>query len=89
VFASLGAAGFARRTRALLDDVPEVPLWSVLTERGREIARRVTRGETNRQIASALGLSEKTVEFHLGKVFRTLRVSSRAGLAGRVGALDE
>jgi DNA-binding CsgD family transcriptional regulator len=36
-----------------------------LTEREHEVATPVERGRTNRQIASALRLSERTVESHL------------------------
>lgn len=83
VFVDLGAAGWARRAERVLDDARPAAAWSALTDRGREITREVARGRTNRQIASALGLSEKTVEFHLGRVYRTLDVSGRAELAAR------
>ena len=53
-----------------------------LTGRELEVARLVTAGKTNREIAAELFLSEKTVETHLSHVFGKLGVSSRAALAG-------
>ncbi len=51
-----------------------------LTAREREVADLVAAGNTNREIASALYLSEKTVESHLSHIFTKLGVSSRARL---------
>jgi DNA-binding NarL/FixJ family response regulator len=42
------------------------------------VLRLVTQGQTDRQVAAALGLSEETVGRHLSDIFRTLGVSSRA-----------
>jgi DNA-binding NarL/FixJ family response regulator len=53
-----------------------------LTARELEVARLVTAGKTNREIAAELFLSEKTVETHLSHAFAKLGVSSRAALAG-------
>jgi DNA-binding NarL/FixJ family response regulator len=52
-----------------------------LTEREIEIARMVAEGKTNKQIALACFLSEKTIEANLSHVFRKLGVSSRAEVA--------
>lgn len=52
-----------------------------LTTRQLEIAELVCEGKTNRQIANALFLSEKTIETHMGNIFTELGVRSRAGLA--------
>ncbi len=54
-----------------------------LTEREHEVARLVSIGHSNRQIATRLGMSVRTVESHLGHVFAKLGVTSRAGLASR------
>jgi DNA-binding NarL/FixJ family response regulator len=56
-----------------------------LSGREREIAGLVARGRTNRQIASELFLSEKTIESHLSKVFSKLGVSGRVAVAEAVG----
>ena len=45
----------------------------------------MARGATNRETAAALYLSPKTVEAHLGRVFRKLGVRSRTQLAMIVG----
>jgi DNA-binding CsgD family transcriptional regulator len=52
-----------------------------LTAREQEVALLVSSGRTNRQIASRLRLSERTVETHLSNVYRKLGVSSRVMLA--------
>jgi DNA-binding CsgD family transcriptional regulator len=46
------------------------------------VARLVTAGKTNREIAAELFVSEKTVESHLYNTFAKPRVSSRAAVAG-------
>jgi DNA-binding NarL/FixJ family response regulator len=53
----------------------------VLTPQERLVARLVATGMTNREVAAELVLSEKTVEYHLGRVFRKLGVRSRTELA--------
>jgi DNA-binding NarL/FixJ family response regulator len=60
-----------------------VPPTADLTTRQREVADLVVRGYTNTGIARALGVSVKTVEKHLGDIYRRLDVSSRAALAAR------
>ena len=52
-----------------------------LTRREREVAALVARGLTNRQIASELHLSERTVENHVSKILRKLGLVSRARVA--------
>jgi DNA-binding CsgD family transcriptional regulator/tetratricopeptide (TPR) repeat protein len=52
-----------------------------LTDREREVAELVTRGQTNRDIGAALFLSPRTIENHLTNIFRKLGVSSRAEVA--------
>jgi len=49
-----------------------------LSERELEVLRLVARGLTNKEIASALGVSVKTVDRHLSNLFVKLEVSSRA-----------
>lgn len=54
-----------------------------LTEQEGRIAALVAGGATNKETAAALFLSPKTVEFHLGNVYRKLGVRSRSELARR------
>jgi len=54
-----------------------------LTERETEIIERLPNGSTNKQIANDLGIAEHTVETHLDRIFRKLRVRSRTEAACR------
>lgn len=55
-----------------------------------QVARAVTRGLTNSQVAGALFMSRKTVEAHLTRIYRKLGVHSRTDLTRVVlqGGLD-
>ena len=54
-----------------------------LTPAELRVASAVARGASNRQVAAELYLSPKTVEFHLGQVYRKLGIRSRAQLRRR------
>lgn len=56
-----------------------------LTPSERRIAERAAAGASNRQIAADLFLAPKTVEWHLGNVYRKLEVASRRELASLLG----
>ena len=58
---------------------------AALTDRELEIARLVAHGATNRQVAAELGLSVRTVDNHLYRVYRKLGASGREALARRMG----
>lgn len=49
-----------------------------LTRRELEVLRHVATGQTNRQIAADLTLSEKTIDRHVSNIFAKLDVPSRA-----------
>lgn len=68
----LRATGAAPRTRT-------GPMES-LTPQERQIARAVAAGATNREVATSMFLSRRTVDYHLRKVFAKLGISSRAEL---------
>jgi two-component system response regulator TtrR len=53
---------------------------AALTEREREVMRRVIEGRLNKVIADELGISVKTVEFHRAKVMEKMGADSVAGL---------
>ena len=61
---------------------PAAPVaTSELSPREREVAVLVARGATNRQIAEALVISERTAETHLERIFSKLGLRARAQLA--------
>jgi DNA-binding CsgD family transcriptional regulator len=92
LFEQIGAAPWARRARSELRASGEtlrrrdVDAAEQLTPRELQIALQVAEGKTNREVAAALFLSPKTVEFHLGRVYRKLGVRSRAELVRRFPA---
>ena len=50
---------------------------SDLTAREVEILRLVLAGQTNKAIAAAIHISEKTVEFHLDNIYTKVGVRTR------------
>jgi DNA-binding CsgD family transcriptional regulator len=52
-----------------------------LTPQERQIATLVADGKTNKEIAAAMYLSAKTIEYHLANTYRKLDIHSRAELA--------
>jgi DNA-binding NarL/FixJ family response regulator len=54
-----------------------------LTPRQYQVAELVSRGYTNDGAARTLHVSIKTIEKHLGDVYRRLGIDSRAALAAR------
>jgi FixJ family two-component response regulator len=59
-----------------------------LTSREREVMALVVRGMLNKQIAFALGISEKTVKIHRGRVMEKMNASSFADLVRAAEKID-
>jgi FixJ family two-component response regulator len=57
---------------------------SQLTAREREVLDGIANGHSNKEVAAALQLSEKTIEFHRSKVMRKMEASSLAELIRKV-----
>jgi ATP/maltotriose-dependent transcriptional regulator MalT len=76
-FERLGARGELARLGPVLGS-GDATRSSDLTERECEVLRLVSAGRTNRDVASALFISEHTVGRHLQNIFAKLGVSSRA-----------
>jgi DNA-binding CsgD family transcriptional regulator len=86
VFERLGAHPWAERARRELRSTgmrarsETLPGLEVLTAQELAVARAVADGATNRDVAAALFLSVKTVEFHLANAYRKLDARSRSDL---------
>jgi len=52
--------------------------WNSLSEREKQVLRLLAEGASNKDIASKLRISLKTVDKHLEKIYQKLGVSSRA-----------
>lgn len=76
VFRELGAAPNLLELERLMATRSDGPS-DALTDREREVLSFVASGETNRQIAATLGISEHTVARHLSNIFDKLGVTSR------------
>src|ERR1700722_19107827 len=60
-------------------------LKDILTQRGlshreAEVAELVSKGLSNKEVASQLFVTEKTVKFHLTNIYKKMSVKSRAQL---------
>lgn len=102
----LGAAGFVVKTAPtaeLLDAIRRAAAGGlafgvrpgggvVLSGREREVLQLVVDGASNDEIGSRLGISSRTVESHLRRLFERFGVASRTELAARAlreGWLEE
>jgi two-component system nitrate/nitrite response regulator NarL len=68
-------------TRVIPTAAPETPALNDLTSRELMVAERVARGASNREIAEALEITERTVKAHLSAIFEKLDVRDRVQLA--------
>jgi DNA-binding CsgD family transcriptional regulator len=86
--ASYRASAAATRLASMLESVPllrspvvnALPHTSALTSREFEIAQLASSGITDRSIAVTLGISVRTVQTHLGRVYNKLGARSRSEL---------
>lgn len=60
--------------------------WAKLSAREAQVARAVSAGRSNREVADLLFISERTVKAHLGAVFEKLGVRDRLQLVLRLTA---
>ena len=88
VFDELGARLWSERAQAELRRIggraPATP--GVLTPTEERVAALVAAGGTYREVADALFISPKTVQWNLSKIYRKLGVRSRAELAAKLAA---
>ena len=48
-----------------------------LTDREQEVLGWLARGRVNKEIAASLGISERTVKFHVSSIFNKLGATNR------------
>jgi DNA-binding CsgD family transcriptional regulator len=77
----LGEVTWMRRAQAELGRIGGRSRKSGLTPAERRVAALVAEGRTNREVAAALFLGERTVETHLTHIYAKLGVRSRTELA--------
>src|SRR5205085_12253058 len=87
-FETIGASGWATRARAELGHVGGRKREKGLTAAERRVATLVVEGRTNREIAVALFLGERTVASHLTHIYAKLGVRSRTELAQKFRRSD-
>jgi DNA-binding CsgD family transcriptional regulator len=89
LFERMGAALWAERAHAELKRISgRAPALGALTPAEERVAALVAEGKTNREVAAALFLSDRTVEGHLSHVFGKLGIRHRAELARALDARE-
>jgi DNA-binding CsgD family transcriptional regulator len=83
-FEDLGAATWTRKARNELGSIGGRRREEGLSPAERRVAALVAEGRTNREVAAALFLGERTVASHLTHVYAKLGVRSRTELARRL-----
>jgi DNA-binding CsgD family transcriptional regulator len=86
VFEEIGAAGWAATARSELGRIGGRTREEGLTDAERRVAELVAEGRTNREVAAALFLGERTVASHLTHVYAKLGIRSRTELARQLHA---
>jgi DNA-binding CsgD family transcriptional regulator len=83
-FEGLGAKLWAERARAEIARIGgRHAVGDELTPSERQVATLVAEGGTNREVAAALVVSERTIEGHLSSIYAKLHVRSRSELVHR------
>ncbi|MYZ45165.1 response regulator transcription factor [Schauerella aestuarii] len=79
----MGRSLVTRLLRMVDQRLPAQASWAShkLTDRENDVARRAAVGDSNLVIATALGITERTVKAHMSSVFDKLNVADRLQLA--------
>jgi DNA-binding CsgD family transcriptional regulator len=87
VFDRLGARLWSEKARAELARISgRAPAPGGLTPTEEQVAALVAAGRTYKEVANALFISPKTVQWNLSKIYRKLGVRSRAELAAKLAS---
>lgn len=60
--------------------MPLADMGSLLSPKEQEVARALSEGLSNKQIAAKLGIAESTVKNHIYSIYKKCKVTSRTGL---------
>jgi DNA-binding NarL/FixJ family response regulator len=88
LFEACGAEGWAERARSEGGRIGGRRREKGLTAAERRVAALVAEGRTNREVATALFVGERTVETHLSHIYSKLGVRSRTELARALMSAD-
>jgi DNA-binding NarL/FixJ family response regulator len=80
LLAPVAASAVLRRVRGEVAGTPGAP---TLTPREQGVLQQMARGLANKQIAAALGISERTVKFHVSSLFTKLGAANRTDAVRR------
>jgi FixJ family two-component response regulator len=86
VHETLGRARVTRRERA--DRAAIHARFERLSPRERDVLRLLLRGMLNKQVGAELGISEKTVKFHRGRVMAKTAAGSMAELVRQAAKIE-
>jgi DNA-binding CsgD family transcriptional regulator len=87
VFEGIGAEVWAQRARAELKRISgRAATPGALTPAEERVAALVAEGKTNREVAAALFLSDRTVEGHLARIFGKLGIRHRTEIAAALAS---
>jgi DNA-binding NarL/FixJ family response regulator len=82
LLAPVAASAVLRRVRGEPAPAGATPS-PTLTQREQEVLEHLAHGLANKQIAAALGISERTVKFHVSAVFAKLGAANRTDAVAR------
>lgn len=63
------------------------PKWNSLSAREKDVAKLISRGLTNRQMAAHLSISTETINSHVQNIIRKFGVDSKAELRHILGVI--
>lgn len=87
IFAIFGWKGEEQRAALLAERIKRYNnlMAQTLSNREKDVVQLLLQGNSNKLIARSLGISERTVEFHLKNIYAKYQVSSRLELILRLG----